>query len=590
MPIDPNIAMGVRPVEQPNMLGQMAQVMAIRQAQQGYESENAVKDFYAQGGDLSTAEGRRKLMAQTGSAGSKLIGQQSEITARDLGSTEKAIKLYKDQVGNVTDSASAASLLTAVYSNPLTRPFVESMAPLDKALASIPNDPVKLEQWKRGFGLTANKLFVDANTMASNQARIQAAGISAGPANARLNWEKQQQAQVDELMRGGAPSAAPAVPMTGGGGGGVPNALPAIVGATPAAPASPNMLAPGAQAPAATAPVAAQAPAPAAPSSDPYDQIKAIDAKIAPLVNSGNPRATAIVQQLIAQRNAILESAKREFGGDRIDMVIEDPKRPGSYIPVKGQMDQYGVAQPLRAGPMPTAIDINSGTSTNVPVVRPAPRAGYKYNEAGDEVKIPQTGVPEGLRLKPDERWNEAKQVVEQVPGSAAFIEQQRKHGADLGAIKTVETTTKWGKDRIDTILSPKNKAGFENNFGGFTAYATKEFSGDTARVKSELDSLKSDLKERGLQLFRSGGSIGAMTEKEWPIVENMIASLNPRLEADDARDILKKIKTKFDNIESLAAEKYNDQWQGTQYHKPVSTSRTAPSSGAALPPGYKED
>jgi hypothetical protein len=28
MPIDPNIAMGVRPIEQPNMLAQMGQMMA----------------------------------------------------------------------------------------------------------------------------------------------------------------------------------------------------------------------------------------------------------------------------------------------------------------------------------------------------------------------------------------------------------------------------------------------------------------------------------------------------------------------------------------------------------------------------------
>ena len=33
MPIDPSIALGVRPVEQPNVLGQMAQMMQMRQAQ-----------------------------------------------------------------------------------------------------------------------------------------------------------------------------------------------------------------------------------------------------------------------------------------------------------------------------------------------------------------------------------------------------------------------------------------------------------------------------------------------------------------------------------------------------------------------------
>ena len=580
MPLDTNIALGVRPVEQPNMLAQMGQMMQMRQMQQGYESENALRDFYAQGGDLSTAEGKRQLMSRAPAAGMKLIGQQSEIAARDIGTAEKSLSMLKDQAGLVKTPEDAANWLSSFYKNPLTRPYVEAIAPIDKALAAIPTDPAALQGWLRNASLKAKDIFESADAQLAAKSRIQAAGISAGPANARLAWEQKQQAEVDALMRGGAPSAAPAVPMAGGGGGGVPNALPAVVGATPAAPASPNMLAPGAQAPAAAAPVAAQAPATAAPSSDPYEQIKAIDAKIAPLVNSGNPRATAIVQQLIAQRNAILESAKREFGGNLIDMVIEDPKRPGSYITVKGQMDQYGVAQPLRTGAMPKAVDATSGTSTNLPVARPAPRAGYKYNEAGDEVKIPQTGVPEGLRLKPDERWNEAKQVVEQVPGSAAYIEQQAKHGKDLNAVKTTQATTKWGTERIDKILSPENKKGFENNFGGFTAYGTKELSGNTALVKSEIDSLKSDLKNKGLQMMRAGGSIGAMTEREWPIVESMLATLSPKMDVKDAKAVLMDVRRKFEMLENLAAEKYNDQWQGTQYHKPISTSSSTPASG----------
>ena len=62
MALDTNIALGVKPVEQPNMLAQMGQMMQIRQMQQGFESENALRDFYAQGGDPSSAEGRRQLL------------------------------------------------------------------------------------------------------------------------------------------------------------------------------------------------------------------------------------------------------------------------------------------------------------------------------------------------------------------------------------------------------------------------------------------------------------------------------------------------------------------------------------------------
>jgi hypothetical protein len=76
MAIDARIALGVQPIEQPNMLAQMGQMMQLRQAQQGYESENALKDFYAQGGDLSKPEDQRRLMSTVGAKGADLIAKQ----------------------------------------------------------------------------------------------------------------------------------------------------------------------------------------------------------------------------------------------------------------------------------------------------------------------------------------------------------------------------------------------------------------------------------------------------------------------------------------------------------------------------------
>ena len=189
MALDTNIAMGVRPVEPINMLGQMAQAMQIRQAQQGFEEQNALRNFYAQGGDVSTPKGRQQLMSTSPAAGIKLIGAQSEINARDVGTAEKTISLFKNQIGNVNDHDSALRWASALYDNPLTGPLIQSMAPKEKALASIPSDPTGLEAWKRNAGLTADKLFEDANSIAANKARIQAANIGAAPANARLAYD-----------------------------------------------------------------------------------------------------------------------------------------------------------------------------------------------------------------------------------------------------------------------------------------------------------------------------------------------------------------------------------------------------------------
>tara|TARA_R110000772_G_scaffold68875_4_gene152499 strand:- start:2360 stop:3850 length:1491 start_codon:yes stop_codon:yes gene_type:complete len=488
MPIDPNIALGVRPIEQPNMLGQMAQVMAIRQAQQEYEgsagvnelSRQGVKDPYAylQHGKTGRAAFESILKGQKDlREGQKL---ETELGIAKIGA-------FRDQLNaNVNDPAAAAKWLTAVNSDPLVGKILSSV-PLQDQIAGIPSDPKGFADWKNRTMLKAPdfvKHFVESAD-AQLKSRTDLAQTSMTN-NAAMQRHLNPTPQI----------------VTGDNG---------------------------------------------------FYTINPRDPNSAQPVGMRPP--TPVVQPQVT--NALANPATAST-------IVTPPVN--------------GLLPPAQSQP-------GAPTIANAPItqLRPPARTGYEYNDQGRQVKIPQVGIPEGVKLKPGERWSEEKQMVEQIPGSAAFIEQQRKHGSDLGAIKTVETTTKWGKDRIDTILDPKNKAGFENNFGGFSAYATKEFSGDTARVKSELDSLKSDLKERGLQLFRSGGSIGAMTEKEWPIVENMIASLSPKLEADDARDILRKIKVKFDNIESLAAEKYNDQWQGTQYHKPVDTNRNAPASGGDI-------
>ena len=394
MALDTNIALGVKPIEQPNMLAQMGQMMQMRQMQQGYESENALRDFYAQGGDLSTAEGKRQLMSRAPGAGMKLIGQQSEISARDINTAEKSLAMMKNQAGMIRTPQDAANWLTSFYKNPLTRPYVESIAPLDQALAAIPNDPAGLETWLKRSSLKADQIFTSADAELAAKTRIQAAGISAAAGNRqasiaeqRFALEKKQQAEIDALF--GKPPSAATAPMTGGGGGGVPNALPAVVGA---APAPTNMLVPGAQ-----APVTAAAPVAAAPVGDVYAQIQALDAKIAPLVNTGNPRASAIVQQLIAQRNALMQSAKQMYGGQETTMEVIDPAT-GLRTVIKARPNEYGELVPVEMKPVPLSTDASGTGSTGISptVARPAPTpAAVKERQAVEK-------LPEAIAMNSD--------------------------------------------------------------------------------------------------------------------------------------------------------------------------------------------
>ena len=171
MALDTNIALGVRPIEQPNMLAQMGQIMQMRQLQQGYESENAVKNFYAQGGDLSTKEGRDRLMSQTGSAGTKLIGAQSEINARDVKTGMDSLKMLKDNVAVVNTPSDMATYLQNAARTPGGQ-MLFGVVPLDKALANIPTDPRAFEAYKRNFGLTADRLYESADAQLSSRTSL----------------------------------------------------------------------------------------------------------------------------------------------------------------------------------------------------------------------------------------------------------------------------------------------------------------------------------------------------------------------------------------------------------------------------------
>jgi hypothetical protein len=178
--------------------------------------------------------------------------------------------------------------------------------------------------------------------------------------------------------------------------------------------------------------------------------------------------------------------------------------------------------------------------------------------------------VGPGTKLEKGERWNVAEQRIETVPGSKLHVAQSDKHNKDREALKGVETKTQSAISKIDELLSPKYIDGFRANFSGDIPYSgavTQYFAPDARR---RIDSLKSDMKAAGLELIRVGGSIGAMTQQEWPIVEQMIAALTPDMSAQEAETQVKKIRAYMEKIKSNAKDAYQTEWGDTQYFKPT--------------------
>jgi hypothetical protein len=196
-----------------------------------------------------------------------------------------------------------------------------------------------------------------------------------------------------------------------------------------------------------------------------------------------------------------------------------------------------------------------------------------------------QSDIP---KLKQGEIWNPAEQRVDAVKGSDTYIKQSGLHGKDYAALNGIDTKLDNAIETIDKILDPKNKDAFNSNFGGYNALISNKFPGKTQDTRLAIESLKSNMKNAGLEMMRSGGAIGAMTEKEWPIVEGMISRIDPTLSESEARAELQKVAAYMGKIKSNAREAYNTEWGSTQYVKPQlggakpdQTKSSSPKGGA---------
>lgn len=155
--------------------------------------------------------------------------------------------------------------------------------------------------------------------------------------------------------------------------------------------------------------------------------------------------------------------------------------------------------------------------------------------------------------------------AIQFIPGSPQGSKDRQKWagaGADVQATVNREHRL---VAKIDALLDPKNASAFKNNFRGYLAYGTRYFS---PAFKAELDSLQEALKVEGLDVIRRGGSIGQMTEKEWPIVRDMLAKIVPEMGEDAAREKLIEIKAYAQGILASATASFNDAWGESQWER----------------------
>jgi hypothetical protein len=420
MPIDPSIALGVRPIEQPNMLAQMGQMMALRQAQQGYESENALKDFYAQGGDLSKPEDQRKLMSTVGAKGADLIAKQfalqktkEEVKKLGYDNVESEFKQSRGLLSSIDPSSpNAGAQLIAWHEANHKSPIMGSIlaaSGIDAASsrasieAAIKKGPAGITEAIRRFSM--GQADYQKELMQTERTQISAAA-PLGQLTLAQDKDKREQDQLNAVLGIVSPertSSATATPINMGG-----------AGTTQMPPASGTQMPPAGAAPV-TPPAGAGA----------ITQPNVLATQVAPQTTSV-PVPTTV--------NNLGKGSQKEQLVDQISQLANLPTIVGARA-LENKVKEYNVLYPtekIEQDRQGNLITIVNGVSKPVLDVKGLPVQGKP---------LPETGFERTVGTKTGEDIVAFVKRVEAAPKNIAKIDEA------LGILKSGGAVTGFGAE-----------------------------------------------------------------------------------------------------------------------------------------------
>jgi len=309
MAINPNIALGLQPIQQPNILGQMGQMMALKAAQQDIEGSEGVRNALRGGAPEDPSS-----LLQYGKQGRATYESLLKGRKEQIESSGKRIGIIGQIAGYVRDNPTPENFSSALTN--MVQSGVLTPAQAERVLADAGNDPSKIKSYaERAYSdaITAEARMKDATSRRNTDVSSGPGYMNAQLARERFNMEQQQQAALQRILN---PSAAgPTAGPTAG-----PAAGPAPVNAF--APPSVNALSPQAD-------------------------VASIDSRIDQLIRVGSPQALQAVDALIKQRNIL--NPTQQIVQDARGAYVTIDQRTGVPTPVIGSD-----GQPL-VGKMPPA-------------------------------------------------------------------------------------------------------------------------------------------------------------------------------------------------------------------------------------------
>ena len=307
------------------------------------------------------------------------------------------------------------------------------------------------------------------------------------------------------------------------------------------------------------------------------NKIKELDAAYAPMQSLTNyvqspADVAAFTQRLYNDPILGPEAAKLK----PLDQAIADSQRefvanPNQWRMVHGgKVDGKVIYDAANAATAPNYEKVDKGGSIAFLDKNPKSDTFGQYLHETQKTLTPAQGakeMPPTVSLQKGEVWNKEAGRVDVVPGTAAFITRSQSHAEDVTALNGLKEKSDEAIANIKKMLSDENKEGFQANFGGAGTTVQSRMPGKAADFKGMLNTFKSNMKSAGLEMMRAGGSIGAMTEKEWPIVEAEMASLDGWMTEENARNVMRNVIARLDRIKKSSEKVYDMTWGETQFH-----------------------
>jgi len=281
----------------------------------------------------------------------------------------------------------------------------------------------------------------------------------------------------------------------------------------------------------------------------------------------GNVSATDMMQA--AQKNVQLGQEFAKLGFD----IGKNTSAGGVNIPGNAPMP----ALPLNGMPQPVSNVPVSGA----PAVPVAPPAGGRYTpfNAPQRAATPPTPTtPTNVTPQP-----ESNLIIDQVTPKERQVLLVAKPQAITGA-----TTSLQNIDRLTNVAKElSDHPGLSRITGKLNQFSTFDTTAEATSARALQSTLVKQAAVNALQSMReaskTGGAVGAVTEGEWPILEQQLAALDGAQKPQDYKIALTNLQAQLASSSKRIRDAYEMTYGPLPYTAPQYTTqgRDAPPAGA---------